>query len=67
MGTDGLVTSAKAAEHLGAPLGWLHDNWRRVGLPAIRVGNRINFRLSELDRWIEQNRETPSQHTGAAR
>jgi hypothetical protein len=54
---EGLVGAAIAAEYLDRPVSWVHDNWRQLEMPAIRLGNRLAFRLSELDEWIEAHRE----------
>lgn len=56
-----LLTQADAARYLGTTVGTL-NTWRHQGkskLPEIRWGNRIRYRKSDLDAWIEQNLVTP--------
>lgn len=54
------MTQAQAAKYLGTTVGTL-NSWRYYGkntIPFIRWGNRIRYRKSDLDTWIEQNIQT---------
>ena len=54
---DRYLTKAEAADYLGISLRWLED--LRKGddpPPAFRLGQKLLFRASELDGWIEQYR-----------
>ncbi len=56
--TEPLVGAQEAAAYLGRPVSWLYDRWRSLGIPAYRLGSRLAFRMSELDAWLETQRET---------
>ena len=62
MNTDSiLMTQAQAAKYLGTTVGTL-NSWRHYGrntIPYVRSGNRIRYRKSDLDTWIENNLHTP--------
>lgn len=62
MNTDSiLMTQAQAAKYLGTTVGTL-NSWRHYGrntIPYVRWGNRIRYRKSDLDTWIENNLHTP--------
>lgn len=48
------VTTEEAAEFLGKPKSWIHNNAARLGMPRRRLGNQWRFRLSEISEWVEQ-------------
>lgn len=51
-----LLNQRQAAQYLGTTVGTL-NSWRHCGkntLPFIRWGNRIRYRKSDLDAWIER-------------
>ena len=51
-----LLNQRQAAQYLGTTVGTL-NSWRHGGkntLPFIRWGNRIRYRKSDLDAWIER-------------
>ncbi len=53
--TSILMTQKEAAAYLGTTVGTL-NTWRHYGknpLPFVRWGNRIRFRKSDLDAYIE--------------
>jgi excisionase family DNA binding protein len=53
--TEPLMTPAEAADYLRVAEGTL-TVWRCTGrhdLPFVRVGRRIMYRRSALDRWID--------------
>lgn len=29
------------------------NNWRRKGLPYVRVGNTVRYKKEEVEKWIE--------------
>lgn len=53
-----LKTAAEVAAYLGVSLQTLYD-WRKHdrGPRGYRVGGRIQFRMSEVNAWLEQQRE----------
>jgi excisionase family DNA binding protein len=53
---DRLLTTEQAAEYLNVKPRILGAHWRKWGLSPYKVGRRNQFRLSELDRWLESRR-----------
>ncbi|MEQ6902026.1 helix-turn-helix domain-containing protein [Nocardioides sp. YIM 152588] len=58
---DPLLNTDEACAHLGVPKATLLT-WRvrrpGYGPRAIKVGGRLKYRRSELDRWLESHEET---------
>ena len=55
--TDHYLTKAEAAEYLGISLRWLENLRKGTNPPpAFKLGQKLLFRPSELDGWIEQYR-----------
>jgi excisionase family DNA binding protein len=55
--TDRYLTKAEAAEYLGISARWLEELRRGSNPPpAFKIGQRLLFRRSELDAWVEQYR-----------
>jgi excisionase family DNA binding protein len=50
---DPLLTVAEAATHLAVAESWLYDNWKPLGVPAIKLGRQLRFRRSALDTWLD--------------
>lgn len=49
------LSASEAAERLGVSVSWLHKNAR--GLPfALRIGRRLVFDASGLERWAKRQR-----------
>lgn len=51
-----ILNQRQAAQYLGTTVGTL-NSWRHCSkntLPFIRWGNRIRYRKSDLDAWIER-------------
>lgn len=54
-----LLTQEEAAKYLGTTVGTLNA-WRFYGkqkIPFIKWGNRIRYRIEDLDKWIEGHLE----------
>jgi len=53
-----LLSSKEAARALGvsARTLWTLTFNRQPGLPHVRIGRRVMYRLSDLEAWIERNR-----------
>lgn len=52
---DRLLTTIEAAEYLGGVKPQTLAVWRmehRHGLPYVRVGNLIRYRMSDLEAWL---------------
>jgi len=44
------------AEYLGRAVSWTYDNYRRLGIPHIKVGQAVRFRPREVEDWAEAQR-----------
>ena len=63
--TSILLTQTQAAKYLGTTVGTL-NTWRHYGkntIPCVRWGNRIKYRKSDLDNWIESHMENMPPQT----
>ena len=57
-----LANNSKAAERLGIAAATL-QYWRTTGaqkIPFIKVGGRVMYRISDLEKWLDQNTFTHS-------
>jgi hypothetical protein len=54
---DPLLNSAEAAAYLNVPITTLRSRRAVWGLHPFRVGRALMWRKSELDAWLERNRE----------
>jgi excisionase family DNA binding protein len=55
---DRYMPKSEASVYLGLSVSNVE---KRLGeLPHFRVGSKVMFRKSELDRWMEKNREKPA-------
>jgi excisionase family DNA binding protein len=54
-----LWTEQETADYLQVAVGTLR-RWRTEGTgpPALRVGRTIRYRRSDVDRWLERERES---------
>ncbi|HHQ47258.1 MAG TPA: DNA-binding protein [Acidobacteria bacterium] len=52
---DRLLTPAELADYLGVPVATLYV-WRhrRQGPPGFRAGRYLRYRLSDVERWIDE-------------
>lgn len=55
---DPLLNSMEAAAYLNVPLSTLRNQRKAWGLHPFKTGRALQFRKSELDDWLERNRET---------
>ena len=46
------MTTAELADYLSVKVSRVHDCWRSWGLPAIRIGNSLRFRRTDVEQWI---------------
>jgi predicted DNA-binding transcriptional regulator AlpA len=52
------VTTRDVAEHLGKPVSWVYGA-QRLGIPRVKIGNQLRYRLSRIDEWIESLQRDP--------
>jgi excisionase family DNA binding protein len=54
--SERLLTARELGELLGFQPGTIVD-WAEAGkVPAFRIGGRLRFRISEVERWLEMKR-----------
>ena len=51
-----LMTMHETAEYLSTSEANLRNHYRPWGLKAIKVGRRVKFRVSDVERWIAEHR-----------
>lgn len=49
------LTPQALAARLQKPVSWVYANWQRLGIPAIKVGQAVRFRIQDIERWEEQH------------
>ncbi len=55
---DALLTSKEIAPHVGVTHHKTVERWvREQGLPCVRVGRNLRFRLGDVLRWLAQRKE----------
>lgn len=55
---DQLLTVGQLAAYLNVPVQRIYDwRWRGEGPPAFKVGASLRYRLSEVETWLEEQRE----------
>lgn len=40
------------ATYLGVKKSWVYDNWRREGIPFLKIGGQLRARRADLDKWL---------------
>ncbi len=61
--TARLLTRSEAAEFLGVKeqtLALWHSTGR-YSIPVVKVGRSVRYRMSDLERWIEERTETQTK------
>jgi excisionase family DNA binding protein len=48
------LSVADLATYLGVKPQWIYNNHRSLGIPARKIGGHLRFRLTDVDRWIDQ-------------
>lgn len=51
------LNNKEAAEYLGVSTWLVYELVKRKELPCIRAGGRILFRVSSLDKWMQEQEE----------
>lgn len=57
---DPLVTITELAEYLGVPVKTIYE-WRQAGRGpvGVRIGRHLKFRLSDVQAWVDSQRDVP--------
>ena len=60
-GLDPFVTITELAEYLGVPVKTIYE-WRQSGRGpvGVRIGRHLQFRLSDVETWVDGQRDAPS-------
>jgi excisionase family DNA binding protein len=57
--TDPLLTARELGDMLGFSAATIVD-WAADGkIPVFKIGGRLRFRLSEVEAWLEDHRQSP--------
>jgi excisionase family DNA binding protein len=51
---DGFITPLDVSRYLGIPIGKIYKMLDAGELPAVRLGSRWRIRISELERWLDE-------------
>lgn len=51
---DRLMTASDLAERLSVPVSRVYDCWRLWGIPALKIGQHLRFRPSDVESWLDQ-------------
>jgi excisionase family DNA binding protein len=49
-----LLTTVEVAALLGVRTSWVYDRARNGGIPHVRLGRHVRFRLEAVEAWIEE-------------
>jgi excisionase family DNA binding protein len=62
-GLEPLLTIEELAEYLDVPIATIYD-WRVDGKGpcAVRIGRRVKFTISDVNAWIDRQRESSPGH-----
>jgi excisionase family DNA binding protein len=55
-----LLDAKELAKILGVRPAWVYGQAQRGDLPSFRLGHYRKFKLSEIERWLEEQREAAS-------
>lgn len=53
---DKLVTKAQLAEYVGVSRSFISKLMKTKGLPHIKIGRAVRFRMEEVVKWLERRR-----------
>ena len=53
---DELLTVEELATWLRKPRSWVYNRLGDLGIPHYKIGNHIRFKLSEVERWLDEQR-----------
>jgi len=57
-GSNKLLSTREAAIYMGVRYRTLQSRYRIWGIPHHRVGRAVLFRVRDLDKWLDERRET---------
>jgi len=54
---EALITVEDVAAYLGRPKSWVYDNYKRLGIPARKIGQAVRFKPSDVVAWADAQAE----------
>lgn len=60
---DELLTSKELARYLQLPLSGVYDLTHQRRIPFIKIGSRLRFRQSDVEKWLERQTASPKEAT----
>ena len=58
---DGIMDKKSVAEYLGVDISWVDKHLYMI--PRFKLGKYVRFKKSHIDKWIENNKKTPSPYS----
>jgi len=56
------LSEKEVSKLFGIPRGSLaNDRWLKKGLPHVRIGTRVRYSISEINKYLEENTVVPEQ------
>ncbi|MDH4227033.1 MAG: helix-turn-helix domain-containing protein [Deltaproteobacteria bacterium] len=55
--TDGLMTIKELCEYLKVKQSWVYQQVYKDALPHCKVGNKLRFKMVEISKYIEENKQ----------
>lgn len=55
--SEPLLRPAQAADLLSVRTSWIYEAVRARRLPCVRVGRHVRFLRSDLERWVDEQRD----------
>jgi excisionase family DNA binding protein len=53
-GSNKYIPAKEAAEFLGVHPDTLYRKWQEWGIPGVRIGTRLKFRVRDLEEWLRK-------------
>uniref|UniRef100_A0AAU2VB34 Helix-turn-helix domain-containing protein n=1 Tax=Streptomyces sp. NBC_00003 TaxID=2903608 RepID=A0AAU2VB34_9ACTN len=51
--TNKLMDADEVAAYLGKKKNWVYGEWKRQGLPFVKIGQQLRCRPEKLNEWID--------------
>lgn len=59
MEAEKLVDIGEIAKRTGLPVSWIYVNAAKSKIPCYKLGKYVKFRLSEVEAWVQGQRQGP--------
>jgi hypothetical protein len=47
------------ATFLDVEKSWIYDNWRKLGIPTLKIGQKLKFKPSAVVAWVDKQEQQP--------